>query len=214
MNELGAVIKGPVWTRPVQDGPPPRGRPRIHSAMVRVLRWLLPAVMAGGIVAIVLMVSLHAVKRREAVQRDAAAPVEMVNPHFFGHDAQGRPYTLGAERASRDPRSFQKVVLVKPWVKFFSDPQSPSTMTADHGVYDEDSRMLHLTGHVAADNAKQTRFNTEEAWVDTKTGKVSSPASVAGSAPAGQLQSNQFDVYDKGDRVVFKGGVHARLNSH
>ena len=32
--------------------------------------------------------------------------------------------------------------------------------------------------------------------------------------PLGTLNSKSFDVYDKGDRVIFKGGVHARLNSH
>jgi hypothetical protein len=29
----------------------------------------------------------------------------------------------------------------------------------------------------------------------------------------GDLQSTGFDLFDRGDRAVFKGGVHARLNT-
>ena len=32
--------------------------------------------------------------------------------------------------------------------------------------------------------------------------------------PVGEVHSQSFNAYDKGDRVVFKGGVHARLNQH
>jgi lipopolysaccharide export system protein LptC len=41
---------------------------------------------------------------------------------------------------------------------------------------------------------------------------VTSPSALSGHGPLGDLRSNGFDVFDKGDRVIFKGGVHARLN--
>ena len=69
-------------------------------------------------------------------------------------------------------------------------------------------------GHVHADNAKQSRFATDEATVNTRTGTVVGGAPLSSQTPVGDLKSNSFDVYDKGDRVVFKGGVHARLNQH
>ena len=37
-----------------------------------------------------------------------------------------------------------------------SDSPHPKTLTADHGVYDEDTRLLHLTGHVRVDDAAAT----------------------------------------------------------
>ena len=64
-----------------------------------------------------------------------------------------------------------------------------------------------------ADNAKTSRFATDEAVVNTQTGVGHRPRSaVAARLPVGDLQSRSFDVFDKGNRVVFKGGVHARLN--
>ena len=194
-------------------GPPPRGRPRAHSRLVKVLRIALPAVMIGVVATIVALVIAHAVRRQEAAHRDATVPIEMVNPHFYGKDSQGRPYTLGAKQAARDEKSFQRVLLSYPWVTVYRDGK-PSTLTADSGVYHEDTRMLYLKGHIRADNAQTSRFATDEAIVNTRTGSVTSPSALSGSTPVGTVQSQSFDVYDKGDRVVFKGGVHARLNQH
>ena len=57
---------------------------------------------------------------------------------------------------------------------------------------------------------------TDEAVVNTRTGvgTRAPQALTSQSSAVGDLQARHFDVYDKGDRVVFKGGVHARLNAH
>lgn len=198
----------------VVPGPPPRGRARAHSRLVRILRWVLPAIMVGVVAALVGLVIAHAVRRQDAAHRDAVTPIEMVNPHFFGRDSQGRAYTLGARQAARDERSFQRVLLSYPSITLDTEGPHPSTLTADTGVYHEDTRILYLKGHVRAANAEESRFATDEAVVNTRTGTVTSPSALQGETPVGDVQSRSFDVFDKGDRVVFKGGVHARLNQH
>jgi lipopolysaccharide export system protein LptC len=195
-------------------GPPPRGKARAHSRLVRLLRFLLPMIMVTVVGTLVVLVAAHAVRRRDAAHRDAATPIEMVNPHFFGRDSQGRAYTLGARQAARDEQSFQRVLLSYPWINMDTEGAHPSTLTADTGVYHEDTRMLFLRGHVHANNARASRFATDQAIVNTRTGAVTSPVSLAGETPVGDVQSKAFDVFDKGARVVFKGGVHARLNQH
>jgi lipopolysaccharide export system protein LptC len=195
-------------------GPPPRGKARAHSRLVRVLRFLLPMTMVCVVGALVVLVVAHAVRRHDAAHRDASTPIEMVNPHFFGRDSQGRAYTLGARQAARDEQSFQRVLLSYPWINMDTEGSHPSNLTADTGVYHEDTRMLYLKGHVRANNARDSRFATDEAVVNTRTGQVTSPTALAGETPTGDVQSHAFDVFDKGARVVFKGGVHARLNQH
>jgi lipopolysaccharide export system protein LptC len=212
-----ARLREARWTPPAQVEPPPRGKARAHSRVVRVLRWLLPLIMIAVVATLVGLVIAHAIRRRDAAHKDAATPIEMINPHFFGRDTQGRPYTLGARQAARDERSFEMVLLDFPWVTLYagdSGAPRPSTITADRGVYHEDSRMLYLKGHVRADNAKASTFAADEAVVNTRTGRVTGPAALSSQTPMGDLQSSGFDVFDKGDKVVFKGGVHARLNSH
>jgi lipopolysaccharide export system protein LptC len=167
--------------------------------------------MIGVLATVVGLIIAHAVRRRDASHRDADTPIEMINPHFFGRDAQGRAYTLGARQAARDETSFERVLLNYP--TFTLDTAGhPSTVTADTGVYHEDTRMLYLKGHIRADNAKSSKFATDEAVVNTRTGMVSSPTALSSQTPIGDLQSRSFDIFNKGDRVVFKGGVHGRFN--
>lgn len=204
----------PRETRSSRPDLPPRGKARAHSRLVRFLRWALPMTMVGIIGVLAGLVGAHAIRRQAAAHKDAATPIRMVNPHFFGRDNQGRAYTLGASQAARDEQSIQKVILRNPSVTLDVNGASPSTLTADTGIYHEDSRLLILRGHVRANDAKTSRFATDEAVVDTRTGVVSGPAALASQTPIGDVRSKSFNVYDKGDRVVFKGGVHARLNQH
>ena len=158
-------------------------------------------------------VAAHAIRRHEA-RAGITAPIRMLNPHFYGRDTQGRPYTLTARQAARDEQSFQMVLLTDPSIVLGTDRPNPSHLTADGGVYHEDTRVLLLRGHVRATDAKSGRFASDEAVVNTKTGSVVGPRPVASQSAGGAVSSKSFDVYDKGDRVVFRGGVHARLNAH
>ncbi len=197
---------------PRPPGPPPRAKARHHSLLVRTLRWLLPLIMVGVAALLVGLVAQHSVRRRMASHREAQAPIRMLNPRFFGRDNQGRPYILGANQAARDEASLELVRLREPTVTLDVNGPRPSTLTADTGVYHEDTRILYLKGHVKADNAHTSKFATDEAVVNTQTGAVTGPAALSSQTPVGDLQSRSFDVFDKGNRVVFKGGVHARLN--
>jgi lipopolysaccharide export system protein LptC len=168
--------------------------------------------MIGIVALLVALVVQHAARRRAASNREAQAPIRMLNPKFFGRDNQGRPYILGASQAARDEASLELVRLRDPTVTLDMDGPHPSTLTADTGVYREDTRILYLKGHVKADNNKTSKFATDEAVVNTQTGIVTGPEALSSQTPVGDLQSRSFDVFDKGNRVVFKGGVHARLN--
>ena len=212
-----ASLTPPLTSRTRQSPPAPRlphGKARAHSRLVRILRWVLPAIMVGVIGVLAGLVGAHAIKRQAAARKDAATPIRMVNPHFFGRDNQGRAFTLGARQAARDEQSFQRVLLRYPSVTLDVNGAHPSTLTADAGVYHEDTRILLLKGHVRADNSKASTFATDEATVNTRTGVVNGAGALLSQTPVGELKSKSFDVYDKGDRVIFKGGVHARLNRH
>ncbi|MBV8681574.1 MAG: LPS export ABC transporter periplasmic protein LptC [Caulobacteraceae bacterium] len=195
-------------------GPPPRGKARAHSRLVRVLRIVLPMTMIAVAGMLAGFVAAHAIRQHQAAHGVVSAPIRMLNPHFYGRDAQGRPYILTAREAARDTRSFQTVLLSGPSVTLDNPQGRPSTLVADTGVYHEDTRILLLRGHVRATDAQSGKFASDEAVVNTRTGSVVGPQALQSSSNTGALQSRSFDVYDKGDRMVFKGGVHARLNAH
>jgi lipopolysaccharide export system protein LptC len=194
--------------------PMPRGKARAHSRFVRFLRVLLPLLMIAVIGLLTTLVVQHAVRRQAAAHQDASTPIRMTNPHFFGRDNQGRAFTLGAHEAARDERSLQVVLLQFPSLIMDVGGLHPSNLTADSGVYHEDSRMLLLRGHVRGANAVGEKFATDQALVNTKTGMVQGPQALAAQTSQGTVKSNGYDVFNKGQTVVFKGGVHAQLKTH
>ena len=64
------------------------------------------------------------------------------------------------------------------------------------------------------DRRDTVSFAANDAVVNTRTGSVEGPGAIATQTAQGAVKSNAYDVYNKGDRVIFKGGVHARLNGH
>ena len=198
-------------TRP--DGRP-RGKARSHSRFVRILRIALPLLMIGVIATLAALVVHHALRRRAAAHQDGSTPIRMTNPHFFGRDNQGRAFTLGARQAARDERSLQVVLLQFPTLTLDVGGAHSSNLTADSGVYHEDTRVLLLHGHVHGANSANGRFAANDAVVNTRTGSVEGPGAIATQTAQGAVKSNAYDVYNKGDRVIFRGGVHARLNGH
>jgi lipopolysaccharide export system protein LptC len=200
-------------TMPTALGPPPRAKARQHSRLVRVMRWALPMGMVAVLGLIAGLIGQHSISRR-GTAHEPANQIVMTNPHFFGRDSQGRAFMLSARQAARDPQDFQKVLLQFPHITQDVDGANPQTLTADSGVYREDTRILVMRGNVHADNSKDSAFATQEATINTRTGTVVGPQAIQGQTNMGHVKSNSFDVYDKGDRVIYKGGVHARLNQH
>ena len=69
----------------------------------------------------------------------------------------------------------------------------------------------HPIVSVRLDDGTGYRFASEESFVDTRTGDVTGETLMNGEGPSGQVQSQAYSVYDKGDRIVFRGGVRARF---
>jgi lipopolysaccharide export system protein LptC len=135
----------------------------------------------------------------------------MLNPRFFGRDEQGRSFMIAAREASRDDRDLKRVSLVRPQVSLGLDTPTPSRVSANSGIYSEGDRVLRLTGSVRIEDGAGYRFATEQAVVDTRAGVITGDTDMVGDGPVGEVTSRSYSVFDKGDRVIFKGGVRARI---
>lgn len=209
-----ADVVGREFGRDIDAARMPHGRARTHSAVVKVLRIVLPATMVGVVALLAGLVGTHAIRRQQAAHQDSATPIRMINPRFFGRDNRGRAYILAAREAARDEQAFQVVLLTYPTLNLGIDEPKPTRVSADSGVYHEDTRMLLLTGHIRGDDPKLANIATDRALVNTKTGDIVGAAAVANQAKVGDVSGRSFQVKDKGDRVIFRGGVHARLKQH
>jgi lipopolysaccharide export system protein LptC len=61
-------------------------------------------------------------------------------------------------------------------------------------------------------NGRGYRFSAPQAVIDTQKGQVTGDQGVQGQGPLGRIAASSYGVYDGGRRMVFKGGVRARID--
>jgi len=188
-----------------------RVRARRHTRLVFALRWALPTLILALLGLLGAFVFDEALRAAAAKPREIPQRIRMVSPHFIGRDDQGRAFDLAAKLALREDADMQHVVLSSPVMRLDVESPHPKTLTADRGVYDEDTRLLRLTGHVRVDDSLASTAATDEALVDTKAGTVSGVSGLSGSGPMGMISAGSYSASQKGQAIELHGGVHAEL---
>jgi lipopolysaccharide export system protein LptC len=187
----------------------PQQRWKRRSRLIAGLRKLLPALIVLLLIGMASQVVWNSLAAKKGEAREQTAPIRMINPRFQGRDEQGRSFMIAAREARRDDRDLSRIVLDHPNVALGPETPTPSRVSALSGVYTEKDRMLRLSGSVRIEDGDGYRFATEGAVVDTKAGSVVGPGAMVGDGPSGQMTSQSYEVHERGDRMVFKGGVHA-----
>lgn len=184
---------------------------RRRSRVIHLLRIVLPALIALILLGLAgsVVVNTLAGDRRQTGPADQA--VRLVNPRFVGRDTRNRAFVLTAVTATRDEKDYHKVYLDKPALVLDEEGADPLRISAASGVYHEDSRKLEVSGGVRLSGARAA-FETASSMFDTKTGELVGSGPIQGAAAVGDISAKSYGVYDKGDRMVFKGGVHTVLN--
>lgn len=190
-----------------------RRRTQAHSRLVFLMRWLLPTLILAMLGLLGAFVVGQAVRAAAERPKEIPQEIRMVAPHFIGRDDQGRAFNLASRLAVRDDADMQRVYLSAPKLVLDVDTPQPKTMTADRGVYDEDTRMLRLIGHVRVDDSADSTVGTNEALVDTRAGTVTGVSGLAGSGPMGNIRANSYTA-SKSGVIVMHGGVHAVMKGH
>jgi len=133
----------------------------------------------------------------------------MSNAHFYGRDGDEKPYILGANEAARDNLDPHRIVLTRPILALDAGDPRERHISADQGVYRDDTRFLLLNGHVSLRDPNGDNLLTERALVDTAHGTIAGQGAVSGWGPTGTITAQSFAVFDQGQRVVFRGEVHS-----
>ncbi|WP_309088487.1 LPS export ABC transporter periplasmic protein LptC [Phenylobacterium sp.] len=183
---------------------------RRRSRLIRLLRILLPALIVLiflGLAGSVAWSTFRA-QPREAAGGDE--PIRLVNPRFVGRDDKGRAFVLTADSAVRDSKDYQRVLLKRPALILDEGGADQLRLNGADGVFHEATGKLQLSGGVQMADPKNA-FQTASSLFDTKTGELVGSGPIQGSGGLGEITAKSYGVYGKGDRMVFKGGVRARL---
>jgi lipopolysaccharide export system protein LptC len=185
---------------------------RRRSRRVKLARVVLPVAMAALLATVIGQVAWRSFTAGDRSVSEGKAQIRMVTPRFYGQSSEGKPFIITARAAVRDENDFKLVFLDAPTLTLGVGSPAPTRTTADRGMYREDTWKLHLYGNVRMDDGAGYRFASDEALVDTRTGNTTGETTLQGEGPTGQVQSNAYSVYDKGDRIIFRGGVRARID--
>jgi lipopolysaccharide export system protein LptC len=185
---------------------------RRRSRLIRMLRVLLPALivliflgLAGSVAW-----STFASQPQKALGQDE--PIRLVTPRFVGRDDKGRAFVLTAKTATRDRLDYQRVILANPALVLDEGGPDELRIKGADGIFHEQNGQLQLSGGVHMQNLKNS-FDTASSVFDTKTGTVLGSGPIQGSGGLGEINAKSYGVYGKGDRMIFKGGVHTRIES-
>jgi len=184
---------------------------RRRSRLVRLLRILLPGAIGLILAGLAGAVAYNALTTDPVQPRDAAGPIRLVNPRFVGRDDKGRAFVITAVSATRDSKEYQRVLLDHPALVIDEEGPDPIRVVAREGVYHEGDYKLDLHGGVRLVGAKAA-FDTAASLFDTKTGEVLGSGPIQGSGSLGEIQAKSYAITGKGERMVFSGGVHTRLD--
>lgn len=183
---------------------------RRRSRVIHSLRVILPVTIGLILLGLGGSVAYNAATTHRAQANDSSAPIRLVNPHFVGRDAHGKPFLLTSVTATRDPADYQRVFLDRPTLILDTDGPDPVHITAGSGIFHEDTGKLEVSHGVRVSGARGS-FATDSSLFDTKTQELVGSASVQGQGSLGEIQAKSYGVYDNGARMVFSGDVHSRL---
>ena len=185
---------------------------RRRSRQIHFFRRALPTAIAVILVVLAGWVLLRGFLTRLGDLRSATSTIHMTNARFYGRDENGRPYVMGSSEATRSDKDFQRITLLKPQLNFDSGGANQNShISADHGVYREDDRILRLRDNVVMHDQTGNTFLTDQAVVNTVNNSVEGRDHVQGSGPMGAVTADSYAVYDKGATVVFRGHVHSTI---
>ena len=185
---------------------------RRRSRRVLLARVVLPVAMVGILAAVGGQVVWRSITAGDRRPTESKAQIRMITPRFYGQSSDGRPFIITARSAVRDEADLKRVFLDAPTLTLGVGSPAPTRSTADRGIYREDTLTLQLFGNVRMDDGAGYRFASNEAMVDTRNGNTTGETALQGEGPTGQVQSNAYSVYDKGDRIIFRGGVKTRID--
>lgn len=187
---------------------------RRRSRLIRTLRIALPIVIGLIVAALVGEVVWRNIVALPTPQKEARTAIRLVNAKLVGRVKDGRGFVIGAKQAIRDEHDYQAISLMEPVLIIGGGLANQAQMSARIGSYNERDKLLRLRGDVRIVDGKGHSFASQEAIIDMRTGAVVGQSQVQGDGPLGQLNAKSYSVQDKGDRLVFKGGVHARIEGH
>src|SRR3954451_20410166 len=188
-----------------------------HSRLVRVLRILVPAVVAlamAGVVAISIFNPFRALMKQLPLDIDnlvvSGSKITMESPLLSGFSPDQRPYEVWAKTATQDLTDPDHVELKTLRAKILQEDRSTVTMEARTGLFDTKAQLLDLRKDIFLQSSTGYEARLSQALLDIGKGTVTSEEPVNVKLLNGTLTADKLRITEKGELVRFEG--HVKMN--
>jgi lipopolysaccharide export system protein LptC len=179
-----------------------------RAIRVQIARRALPVAIVAILAAMGAWIGMETLKPHVGALSISAADIRMSNPRFYGRDNKDRAFLLSADEAVRSDSDPDQINLTKPVFSLES-----SRVNSDKGMYRDGADRVVLTGHVVFIDGDGKRLDTQQAYINTKTGILTNGEQSQGieiASPLGHVQSDTYTATRNGD-VTLRGNVHGTL---
>lgn len=189
-----------------------------YSRFVSTMKILLPSV-AGLLLALVLILPQLRDEPDQFTADIVPGDVEgggslsLLNARYFGTDDSGQQFSVTAESVKEAGGDADDIDLIAPQADISLNDGTWLMVGADEGLYNRESQVLNLKGKVNLFQDQGYELHTDAATVLLEKGRASSATPVRSQGPFGELESQGFELEDKGKTVFFTGPARLVLNA-
>jgi lipopolysaccharide export system protein LptC len=189
---------------------------RNHTRFVNRTKWTLPALALALLLLVAVWPQLASLFNQvklgvPRIDLSEARRLRMVQPHYSGLDRQNRPYVLTADAATQVPRSDDLITLDGPKADMTTNSGNWVQISGDTGTYQTQPQLLDLFGNVILYQDRGNEFHTDSAHIDIINGTAQGHDAVEGQGPFGHVTAEGFNIYNRGDVIVFTGKTNLTL---
>ena len=195
---------------PRRPAPPRLSLRDRYSMFVGLMKVVLPAMAAALILLVVAWphITSERDKFRLGVSNlgmDQLDNLSMLNARFDGVDEKDQPYSITADMATQSRRGENLLELELPKADITLTEGAWLALTARAGEYDRDARLLDLYGAVNLFHDQGFELQTSKARIDLGAGTASGDHPVQGFGSAGAIESEGFEILERGGTIIFTG---------
>ena len=191
---------------------------RRHTALVRLLRFVLPTSLVAVVIVFIASVILESVPEFADFSFDSLKITDgaliMEGPRLSGMDRNARDYTLAADQASQTIGQTDIVNLDGINAIMTVDQDTSVRILSTKGTFNQATESLYLFDGVNVSTNTGYQVRLVDATVDLSAGTVDSDEPVAVDMLNGTLQATGVTIVDRGNVVTFKGRINMVLQLH
>ena len=184
-----------------------------YSVFVRVMKLALPLVALTIVAVLVIRMSmgnpstqnLAAHPQDAAAQKTTPGQIELIGPKYQGVDNENRPYTVTADKATRDVNAPDNIQFTNPEADITLTNKTWLAAKAKSGSLNHVSGTLVLTDEVSIYHDSGYELHAQDMHIDLKNKTASTALPVHGQGPIGTIEGQNMTIQDQGNIIVFGG---------